>query len=455
MNKTFYLFTVLTLLLFNRCDDDWLEVKRDKSLIVPTTLKDMRLLMTNELLIRSDFIGFSKMSADEYYLTTERWNTLTDAVQDTYLWKDDIYGLRSVIEDWDNSYNQVLTANVVLEGLTKIQRNSANQEEWDDVKGNALHLRARAFYNIAQTFAKPFDAATSTTDLGIPLRLSSDVNTPTFRATVLETYDQIINDLTESIQLLKITPQFKTDASKPAAYGMLARCYLSMREYEKALINADLCLQLYDKLMDYNSLLPSSNTPFPRFNDEVIQHTQIDPLWSIFIPSQPNLIYPELYDSYDPNDLRKVLFFRSLGNDDYSFKGSYTRGSAPFNGIATDEILLTRAECLARKGETNAAMNDLNTLLFTRFVTGSFIPYTATNSDEALEIILNERKKQLIGRGLRWTDLRRLNKEPDHAITISRTIDGTEYLLEPNSAEYVLPIPEYVISVSNIQQNIR
>ncbi len=454
--KTLYKIVVflLTLVLIS-CDDDWLEVKRDRALIVPTTLKDMRLLITNEILIREDYVAIAKVSADEYYITTERWNTMPNTIKNAYLWKEEIYEANRNVEDWDKSYNEVLTANVILDGLKNIQPNSSTQEEWNDIKGGALHLRARAFYNLAQSFAKPYDVSTADSDLGIPLKLSSDINTPTVRATLKETYDQILSDLTESVNLLKEVPIFKTDASKPAAYGMLARCYLSMRDYDKALISADACLQLYSTLLDYNTLNAASNTPFPRFNEDVIQHTQINPLWSVFIPSLPNFVYPDLYNSYAANDLRRGLFFRNLGGGNFSFKGSYTQGSTPFNGITTDEMYLIRAECYARQGNTVAAMADLNTLLVTRFATGTFVPLTAATPTEALNTILTERKKELIGRGLRWSDLRRLNQEPAFAITLTRTIDGIDYSLPPNDARYVLPIPDYIINISNIQQNIR
>ena len=40
------------------------------------------------------------------------------------------------------------------------------------------------------------------TDLGLVLRMTSDINEPTKRATVQETYYQIIKDLKEAAELL-------------------------------------------------------------------------------------------------------------------------------------------------------------------------------------------------------------------------------------------------------------
>jgi tetratricopeptide (TPR) repeat protein len=344
---------------------------------------------------------------------------------------------------------------VVLEGLERIDIDSKNSSDWNHVKGSALYLRAKAFYNISQMFAKSYDPLTSHSDLGIPLRITSDLNAATTRSSVQQTYDRIQEDLKQAIGSLPSSTAFKTDPSKTSAYGLLARCYLSMGEYTLAELYADSSLTQYNALIDYNTINTGTLIPFTRFNTETIQFAQISPLYSVFIFLRQNYVPAELYNSYDDNDLRKVLFFHKLSEGNYSFKGSYDGGATPFTGIATDELFLIRAECRARAGNIEAAMQDLNTLLVTRYKTGTFVPTTAASVSAALDLILNERRKELIGRGLRWSDLRRLNKDPEYAITIVRTIDGTEYSLEPYDPRYVFAIPEYVINKTGIAQNVR
>jgi hypothetical protein len=60
---------------------------------------------------------------------------------------------------------------------------------------------------------------------------------------------------------------------------------------------------------------------------------------------------------------------------------------------------------------------------------------------EILKFILQERKKELYMRGLRWDDLRRLNKESENAITLIRKIDDESFILEPKDPRWVWPIP--------------
>ena len=83
------------------------------------------------------------------------------------------------------------------------------------------------------------------------------------------------------------------------------------------------------------------------------------------------------------------------------------------------------------------------------------MPVTVTDADELLRIILQERRKELLFRSLRWTDLRRLNKDSRFAVTLTRKLNNDTYTLPPNDARYVLPIPQQEIEESGIQQNPR
>jgi hypothetical protein len=288
--------------------------------------------------------------------------------------------------------------------------------------------------------------------LGIPILTNSSISQTPVRATVAATYTQIENDLMAASHLLPITPLYKTRPSLPATYAMLARMYLSKSDYSHALLYADSSLNLSDSLMNFNNLDTTASWPIMLFNKEVVFHANLI-LYSEFIPS--NFIVDSLlYSSYSPNDLRKSVFF-TLNAGYETFRGQYGGSYYYFGGLATDELYLIRAECYARGGDVIDAMADLNSLLVTRWRTGTFVPYTAVNATDALNQILTERRKELICRGVRWTDLRRLNMEPTYSIALTRNLNGFLYTLPPNSIDYTLPIPVQETQVSNIQQNPR
>ncbi len=107
--------------------------------------------------------------------------------------------------------------------------------------------------------------------------------------------------------------------------------------------------------------------------------------------------------------LRKPALF-TASNGYYKYKGSYTRSSTFFTGITTAEMYLISAECYARLNEVNKAMEQLNTLLVNRIRTADFIPVVAIDKTDALNMVLEERRKELIFRGLRWSDIKRYNE---------------------------------------------
>ncbi len=204
--------------------------------------------------------------------------------------------------------------------------------------------------------------------------------------------------------------------------------------------------------MDFDTLNAAATFPIVLFNPEVIFHcTMISFTSTSFNKAVAD---SNLYSSYDTNDLRKVIFYKNFSGA-LRIWGSYSKVTTNFCGLATDEMFLIRAEANARKGNLNNALNDLNTLPSKRYNSNSFIPVTATTADSALTKILIERKKELVFRSLRWSDLRRLNKDPKYAVTLSKTINGQTYTLQPNDPKYVFPIPPDEIRLSGIQQNPR
>jgi hypothetical protein len=87
----------------------------------------------------------------------------------------------------------------------------------------------------------------------------------------------------------------------------------------------------------------------------------------------------------------------------------------------------------------------LNQLLVKRY-RGNFTPIVFEDETQALKVVLAERRKELAFRGLRWSDLRRLNADDRFKETLSRTLAGQEYNLEPQSERYILPIPARELS---------
>ena len=453
-NIIFYGLVLLTVANSVSCRK-FLEEKPNASLATPTAIEDLRALLDDYLRLNTNYPGSGEASCDDFFLNYSDWQSRNEYLQRTYIW-DKVNLLQpGNNNDWTNAYRMIYAANVVLDELSRIARRPENSEEWDNVKGSALFLRASCYIQLAWIFSPAFDSSTANSDLGLVLRTSPDFNILSVRSSVWETYGLIVRDFKEAAALLSKVPIHVMRPSKPAAYGWLTRTYLSMRMYDSAFVFADKYLQEHNELMDYNLLNASATAPIQSFNREVVYHSTLTSVVSASVSRVDSV----LYNSYDLNDLRKSIMFGSVGTTgQFRFKGSYdgnTSYGAWFNGIATDEIYLSRAECYARAGDIARAMNDLNTLMKERW--NRAVVYegiTASTKEEAVAKILTERRKELCMRGLRWMDLKRLNKEGANII-LTRKLNSDIYSLLPNSNRYVLPIPDDVITMTGIQQNER
>jgi hypothetical protein len=436
---------------------EFLDTIPNSELFVPTTLEEFQALLDNES-VMSETPTLGELSTDNIYLLQGYWQNQNTKEKNAYIWLPDVFQGQGEVLDWNTPYKQVFHANIVLDGLPKVTITVNNEQSWKAIKGAALFARAHAFYNVSQIFAPVYDSRTAAADLGIPLRLHSGVDESSTRPTIQTTYGRIIMDLQEASTLLTLNVPLGSNRLRPckqAAFAMLARVYLSMSDFSQAKIYADSCLRLYDSLINYNSLNLLSNTPFSRNNIEALYQSRfLIPTNNVLrgFGSKNCYIDSNLINSYNANDLRRSAFFTNT--TPANLKGTYTGLFQCFTGLAVDEVYLIRAECQARAGNVADAMKDLNTLMEKRWKTGYFVPLSAADAPSALAIILDERRKELPLRGLRWTDIRRLNLTESNKITLIRKLDQT-YTLLPGDLRYVLPIPPDVISRSSIPQNPR
>lgn len=452
-HKLILSFAAILLVSMTACKK-YLDEKPDPTQAIPSSLSDLQSLLDSYNSMNQKFPTTKVMLSDDYYVLEKDLNSVTNAAyRNQYNWQPD----ESSFSDWNNVYVfAVKNANVVLDNIAMVA-NPSNTASIKTVKASALFYRAFYLYECAQLFGQPYNASTSGTDLGIVLRLDGDFNKVSFRSSVAETYNQILKDLIAAANDLPERQGLKTRPTKAAAYGTLARVYLTMSDFPNAGKYADSCIKSYgpDSLLDYNKLSATAAAPFKRFNSEVIFHC-VGPTNTLLANSRAK-IDSNLYASYAANDLRKKLFFKSNNNGTYQFKGDYngsgTSTGYAFGGIVLDEVYLIRSEARARQNQLSGALDDLNKLLKTRWVSGTYGPITATDLNTALTNILRERRKELIFRGTRWSDLRRLKDDAMFTVTPKRIIGNQVFQLMPANPRYTLKIPAAVINSSAVTQN--
>lgn len=449
----YIIYTMMMLLLgvFSQSCTKFLDEKPQLSAATPDKEEDLRALLDFESQINLYYPGLIELGTDDYYLNNDTYNNMLASFQEVYTWDKELLSMDAAY--WRACYNTIMIANVVLEGVERLQpiKNM-------DIQGEAMFVRGLAHFYIAQLYCPIFDK-NADSPYGAPIRLTSDFNVPVNRATVHETYKQIISDISSAIPLLKEQAIEINRPGKRAAYAALARIYLSMADYEQARYFADECLKVNADLMDFNTINPSPNFPITPKNVEMIYYGSTIS-GSAALNNSRARIPKKVYDLFAANDLRKNIYFKSVNASEYAYKGYYSGRSATyFAGFANDELYLIRAECNARLGEKAKALLDLNKLMEHRIRKGTYVTLELSDEKEVLNVILNERRKEMLFRGVRWSDLKRLNLEADHAVNLVREIvingETKRYELSANDARYLYPIPMEVIIQSNIPQNPR
>jgi len=471
MNKYIKLSCILLVTLFCSCGKKYLDLQQEKNQRVPTSLDDYQKLLDQTGVINQNCpVMFANIGADEYWIPASQYYLTTGSLPaanqiNAYIWADQIYVGKEVQIDWNFGYNAIYLTNLGLEYINKTPRTDSSGAKWDRLKGSALFIRAFDFYNLAQLFSPVYSADNANLPLGISLRETSDPTVHVPRSTVGETYQKIVSDLNEALPLLNNQGANTFQAGKSAAYALLSRVYMQTGDYVSAEKAADSCLKIQPGLLDFNTLTIPTVATSPTFSAYM------------FGANNPEMIYmanpyltqlfswyhadTTLLRSYEPDDIRLKAYFSdtttSASANAIAFRGSYVGNSMTtyFCGLATDEIYLNRAECRARNQNTQGALDDLNLLRKARFTTGTYVPLQSTDVNQVMQWVLAERRKELVMRGTRWADLRRLNKETKYAATLVRVLNDQRYELAPGSPKWVWPLPIEAISNGGYTQNPR
>lgn len=432
------LFLGLFTIINTGCKKDYLDIK-PKGKVIPSSYKDYRLILnnTNDLL---PSYGQDELATDnvEFY-EAQGLSYLSNISYKLHTWQNNVYTGSDDDGEWANLYKQIYLSNVVLDGMTNVKDGA--ERDRNQLIGEALVHRSFAYFSLVNIYGAQYDAVTSATELGVPLLLVPDINAKLERAPVKVVYDQIFSDLTKACGLLQAVSTSSYEPSLPAAYALLARASLQTGKFEDALKYASKALELRNKLVDYNDYTanPSSDFPENRNNPECIFIKTVSNSYTWFSASKD---LQNVFKS-GQTDLRYQILFNAAQDPFVGYPyywGEFLSYDSRSVGITVPEMYIIKAECEARAGMATEAMKDINILRIKRILRTEYTPLTAVTPDEALLKVLDERRRELCFRGLRLFDLKRLNKEPRFAKTLTHTYKGQQFELKANDYRYQFPI---------------
>lgn len=348
---------------------------------------------------------------------------------------------------WGEHYRRISLYNTVLSGIDAAEGGTASQK--NSIKAEALLGRAHSYFYLVNEYAKPYNAATASTDLAVPFVTSDNVSQKApDRSTTAEIYQHIFDDINAAIPNL---PDDNSNArfrgSKAAAYSVMARIYLYRREYSEAQRYAELALaNTRATMIDLTNPLTFPTTA------NVVSHA--DGIYSKASAAAYS-ISAELKGLFKGNDARRTVLYINWasnvrGTTQFFAQQVTTNFSSTNSGTTVQEMHLIIAECAARSTTPNGlttALNHLNEVRRKRYNTTAAVDFTSTSMDAVLAEVLDERRRELPFHGLRWFDMRRLDMENRMpAITRYTAQNVAVAILEPHSSRYTLQIPIQVMA---------
>ena len=359
---------------------------------------------------------------------------------------------------WREAYQDINQANLVLEALPVVTTASLKSQ----FEGEARFVRGDMYFELVRLYAKQYNAATASSDLGVPINLTpvrtvEEANRRVARSTVAQVYAQVIDDLTKAIALLPRTNG--TRATSFTAKALLARVYLQQGNYAAAGTLADDVIRNSGKSLapTLQAVFTSRNSTETLFeiqqNDQNNAGTSNSGLATHYASIgqlgrgdvRVELAFANLYGATDARGRTSSLIYNSTGARSVSAPnvalrtGKFTSYGQNIPVIRLAEMYLIRAEAAFRAGNAATALADVNRIRArsgaTAYTAADFLP---TNG---LANILLERQLELAFEGFRIHDLKRVNG----IVAPERPATATTPLVPAvlaSSDRLVLPIPK-------------
>jgi len=338
-----------------------------------------------------------------------------------------------VKKNWQQHYFAISRANVAIDNIPNITMDTALRAR---LVREAKFIRALIYFNIVRFWG---DAPLILHDPS-----STDVNaTKVARSPKDSVYLQIISDLTDATNLPKTYPATdKGRVTSGAAHALLAKVYLTRREWNKSLdelnnvINGGYGYALFTNYYDIIQKATKNGVEHifsVQFETNLGAKNSIQNLSSAQFNSFNPSVYPgdgpsdsTLYLMFDSNDTRRaVTFFTTQFNPatgqtvnfgaprfnkwiDYSLNPLTNQAVSGLNFpvIRYADVLLMYAEALneINGGPTQEAYDAINKVRERAHI-ADLAP--ELNQSDFREAVFLERRKEFIQEGNRWFDLSR------------------------------------------------
>lgn len=346
----------------------------------------------------------------------------------------------SIPDYWNASYNQIYSANAILEGVDL--STELSEENKKLLQGEAFFIRALVHFYLVNLFGD------------VPYIKETDYrkNATANRMPTQQVYENIILDLEKAITLLpeNYSSTSRVRPTKYVAKALLSRTYLYTKAYTQAaneattVLNQTAIYSLEENLKDV-FLLSSKETIWQLQAGISGQNTQEAAVF-VFLSGPPSLVAlsDNLVASFAPADMRKTNWTKAITDGTTTWYHANKYKERDFTGVSKEysivfrlaELYLIRAEARAHQGDLIGAKEDLNIIR----QRAGLAPAMAISQAEIITAIVQERRWEFFTEhGHRFFDLKRLN-----------LLDNTLSAVKPgwNTTDQLFPIPQSELSTN-------
>lgn len=390
--------------------------------------------------------------------------------------QDRLAELTASDDEYDSYYGVIgQVANPILSHIDAATGDPAVKNQ---LRCEALTLRAYFHYLVVNKFAKAYNPATAAEDPGVPYVLETqDVAQPTVKMTVQEVYDHILADVQEAIDLdgMPTVAVNRMRMSKPCAYAVKALALLSMQRFDEAEEAARQALALNGAVDNYYEMLTTSadatGNPY-----NVLLRPQLEcqeDMFFTYYMEYFEALTPESMERFEPGyatleliDTDKKMYAgimpgmatSMLGLDDRYIMTMDLSSGWNMAGLRTTQMYLIVAEAEIHKGNYAEAMHALDAIRVNRLAPETYQPLegTVTTEADAIRHLKQVSHGENIYSVYNFIHRKRWNQVSGWEETFTKTLAGNTYTLTPDSPLWIFPFGQNVLSNNpNITQNYK
>jgi hypothetical protein len=334
---------------------------------------------------------------------------------------------------WTAIYAVIARSNMILAKVPGIPDLSTTEK--NEILGEAYFLRALSYHNLVKFWGDvPMPL--------VPILVAPDAGKYP-RVAVAQVYTQILDDLNKAGQLITNTSNTR-QGTVMAVHAIRSRVLFYKGDYQGALDEANIVLAGRDTLVvKYSDLFtPTGTSTSEDIFRVAFTPVQYNEMGYYYLGSGRRELQPSknLNTSYDAGDVRKAWTVQPRGSSNLQgTKFPTTVGAEHLHVIRLAEVVLIKAEALARLGQLAAAVDEYNKVRVRAGLAPHVLGVNVTTQADIITAIAKERRLELALEGDRWPDLVRLG--------LATTVRGIA------AYKTLFPIPASDVNTGGLTQN--